>query len=71
MTTEGGGGRLRDLIEELGRIERRREGATPGSSEYIELVGFERRLVEQIDAMVRGLDVGPFWQGGGRISAIP
>jgi hypothetical protein len=52
---------LGGLVEELRRIERRREGATPGSSEYIELVGFERALIDEIRALVIQLDTPPGW----------
>jgi predicted transcriptional regulator len=52
---------LRDLIEELRRMERLREDATPGSSEYIELVGFERQLVDRIRDRIERLDTGPDW----------
>lgn len=54
---------LRDLIEQLRQIERRRVDATPGSSEYIELIGFERTLVELIRSRVLDLDSGPHWKG--------
>jgi hypothetical protein len=47
---------LGELIDELRRIERRRADATPRSSEYMELLGFERRLVEQIRDRVESLD---------------
>lgn len=52
---------LRDLIEQLRQMERRREAATPGSSEYIELVGFEHTLADEIRARILGLDTGPNW----------
>jgi uncharacterized membrane protein len=47
---------LGELIEELRRIERRRTDATPRSSEYMELLGFERRLVDRIREQVAELD---------------
>jgi Ribonuclease G/E len=47
---------LRDLIEDLRRMERRRLEATPGSSEYMEVLGFERRLAERIHDEVVRLD---------------
>jgi hypothetical protein len=52
---------LLDLIEQLRRMERRRADATPGSSEYIELVGFERTLADEIHDRIVGLDTGPHW----------
>jgi hypothetical protein len=52
---------LRGLIDRLGQMERRREAATPGSSEYIELVGFERGLADEILTRIRSLDRGPDW----------
>ncbi|HEU4672032.1 MAG TPA: hypothetical protein VFS32_03970 [Candidatus Limnocylindrales bacterium] len=53
--------RLAVLIDELRRMERRRLEATPGSSEYIEVLGFERTLVERIRDRIEGLDCGPYW----------
>ncbi|HEY3522285.1 MAG TPA: hypothetical protein VGK63_01165 [Candidatus Limnocylindrales bacterium] len=52
---------LGDLIEELRRIERRRLEATPGSSEYIEVLGFERTTVDRIRERIDALDRGPYW----------
>jgi hypothetical protein len=47
---------LRDLIEELRHMERRRGEATPGSSEYMDVLDFERRLVERIHEQIVRLD---------------
>ena len=55
---------LGELIEELRRIERRRADATPRSSEYMELLGFERRLVDQIREQVTELDRGQANEAG-------
>jgi hypothetical protein len=52
---------LASLIEELRRIERRRVDATPGSSEYIEVLGFERTLAERIRQRIDELDRAPYW----------
>jgi hypothetical protein len=60
-TPSGAEPALRDLIERLRQMERRREAATPGSSEYIELVGFERALADEIVTRIRSLDRGPDW----------
>jgi hypothetical protein len=51
---------LGGLIDELRRIERRRLEATPGSSEYIEVLGFERALAEQIRDQIAELDRAPY-----------
>jgi len=50
---------LGELIDQLRRLERQRQGATPASSEYIEVVGAERRLIEQIHDCIAVLDIGP------------
>ena len=62
---------LGGLGEELRRIERRREAATPGSSEYIELVGFERALIDEIRALVIQLDTPPGWRRDDEAAGVP
>jgi hypothetical protein len=47
---------IRVLIEQLRSMERRREDATPGSSEYTDLVGFEWALVDEIRERILALD---------------
>jgi hypothetical protein len=64
VSERGPGEALASLIEDLRRVERRRIEATPGSSEYIEVVGFERRLVERISEELTELDRGPYWSRG-------